>query len=51
MTSEDQIAIFEAGISQLGEMARIEEVIKPTIGVITNIGSAHQENFSSIAQR
>lgn len=51
MTSEDQIAIFEAGISQLGEMARIEEVIKPTIGVITNIGSAHQENFSSIAQK
>ncbi len=51
MTSEDQLAIFEAGISQLGEMSRIEEVIKPTIGVITNIGSAHQENFSSIAQK
>lgn len=51
MTQEDQLAIFEAGISQLGEMNRIESIIKPTIGIFTSIGSAHQENFSSIAQK
>ncbi len=47
MSPHNDIAIIEAGISQPGEMARIERIIRPTIGVLTNIGEAHQENFLS----
>jgi Alr-MurF fusion protein len=39
------LAVFEAGISRPGEMEFLEQVIKPDIGVITNIGQAHQEYF------
>ncbi len=42
-----ELAIFEAGISQKGEMEKIANVIAPSIGLITNIGAAHQENFTS----
>ena len=42
-----ELAIFEAGISQPGEMEPLRDIIQPTIGVLTNIGSAHQENFFS----
>ncbi|MCR4764900.1 MAG: bifunctional UDP-N-acetylmuramoyl-tripeptide:D-alanyl-D-alanine ligase/alanine racemase [Bacteroidaceae bacterium] len=42
-----ELAIFEAGISQPGEMESLRDIIQPTIGVITNIGGAHQENFFS----
>ena len=42
-----QLAIFEAGISQPGEMEALRDIIQPTIGVLTNIGGAHQENFFS----
>ncbi len=41
-----KLAIFEAGISMPGEMARLQKIIDPDIGVITNIGDAHSENFS-----
>ncbi|MBX2846048.1 MAG: alanine racemase [Saprospiraceae bacterium] len=41
------IGIFEAGISQRGEMTRLEEIIQPTIGIFTNLGAAHDEGFSS----
>ena len=40
------LGIFEAGISKPGEMEKLEEIIKPTIGIFTNIGTAHDENFS-----
>ena len=43
-----RIGIFEAGISQPGEMAALRAIIQPTIGVLTNIGQAHQENFPSL---
>ncbi len=43
----NDLAIIEAGISQSGEMARLERIVKPTIGVMTNLGVAHQENFMS----
>ena len=43
-----EIGIFEAGISQPGEMAALRAIIQPTIGVMTNIGPAHQENFESV---
>jgi len=41
------VAIIEAGISRPGEMERLERIIRPTVGVLTNIGQAHQENFLS----
>ncbi len=40
-----KLAVFEAGISKPGEMTRLQEIIKPDAGVITNIGDAHRENF------
>ena len=51
MNRSTQIAIFEAGISQPGEMSRLESIIKPTIGIFTNLGDAHQENFPSIESK
>ena len=45
------LAIFEAGISQPGEMERLERIIRPTIGVITYIGHEHDENFESLEQK
>lgn len=44
---EHEIGIFEAGISESGEMQKLEPVIAPNIGIFTNIGSAHDENFNS----
>jgi len=46
-----QLAIFEAGISEPEEMARIEQIIRPTIGIFTNIGEAHSENFINRLQK
>lgn len=46
-----QLGLFEAGISEPGEMQSLRSIIQPTIGIITNIGSAHQENFSSIEEK
>ncbi len=40
-----KLGIFEAGISMPGEMEKLQKVINPDIGVITNIGDAHSENF------
>ncbi|MBN2519481.1 MAG: UDP-N-acetylmuramoyl-tripeptide--D-alanyl-D-alanine ligase, partial [Bacteroidales bacterium] len=51
MDKNYNLAIFEAGISQTGEMEKLEKILKPTIGVFTNIGEAHQENFKSIKQK
>ncbi len=45
------LAIFEAGISQPGEMNRLEKIIKPSIGCLTNIGQAHDEGFNSRSQK
>jgi len=39
--------IFEAGISQVNEMQKLQEIIRPTIGILTNIGDAHNEGFST----
>ena len=47
MNRHHDLAIIEAGISEPGEMERLEKIIKPTIGVMTNLGAAHQENFLS----
>jgi alanine racemase len=45
------LAIFEAGISMPEEMEKLEEIIKPTIGILTSIGSAHDEGFENREQK
>ena len=51
MNVTHQLGIFEAGISQPDEMNILQKIIKPTIGVFTNIGQAHEENFISYVQK
>lgn len=51
LNNRSQIGIFEAGISQPGEMSKLERIIQPTIGIFTNIGEAHREGFLSIRQK
>lgn len=51
MEATDQLGIFEAGISQPGEMERLEKIIRPTVGIFTNIGEAHSEGFISQLQK
>ena len=46
-----EVGVYEAGISQPGEMAHLAAVIRPTLGIITNLGAAHQEGFSSLRQK
>ena len=51
MNDQTQLGIFEAGISERGEMRALRDIIQPTIAVITNLGTAHQENFSSLEEK
>lgn len=51
MSESSELAIFEAGISEPGEMRALRNIIKPTIGILTNIGGAHQENFFSLQEK
>ena len=51
MNEHTELGIFEAGISEPGEMARLEAIIRPTIGVITYIGNEHGENFVSLEDK
>ena len=51
MNDETKVGIFEAGISQPGEMLALRDIIQPTIAVLTNLGAAHQENFSSMEEK
>lgn len=48
LDSKYKLGIFEAGISMPGEMEKLQTVIDPEIGVITNIGDAHSENFHDL---
>ena len=48
LNEQTTLAIFEAGISEIGEMERLQHIIRPTIGVITYIGHEHGENFPSL---
>ncbi len=45
---DEKVAIIEAGVSKSGEMKRLQQMIRPTLGVLTNIGDAHSENFYSV---
>ena len=51
LNAQTQLGIFEAGISQPGEMSALRPIIQPRIGVMTNIGQAHQENFASLEEK
>jgi alanine racemase len=51
INEQNNLGIFEAGISKKGEIERLEHIIRPTVGVMTNIGQAHQENFSSLIEK
>ncbi|MEG2514294.1 MAG: bifunctional UDP-N-acetylmuramoyl-tripeptide:D-alanyl-D-alanine ligase/alanine racemase, partial [Bacteroidaceae bacterium] len=48
---QTELSIFEAGISEMGEMRPLQSIIQPTIGILTNIGGAHQENFFSLQEK
>ena len=51
LNEQTQVALFEAGISEPGEMLALHDIIQPTIGVLTSLGSAHQENFRNMAEK
>ena len=51
MNGQTETAIIEAGISEPGEMQALADIIRPTIGVITGLGPAHQENFVSMDEK
>lgn len=51
INARSEAGMFEAGISQPGEMQSLRAIIQPTIGVMTNIGEAHQENFASMEEK
>ena len=51
MNENTQLGIFEAGISEMHEMEHLQKIIQPTIGVFTNLGEAHQENFTGLKQK
>ena len=48
---QTEVGLFEAGISQPGEMQALRDIIQPTIGVLTSLGGAHQENFRSMDEK
>ena len=51
LNEQTQVGLFEAGISQPGEMGALCDIIQPTIGVLTSLGTAHQENFRSLEEK
>ena len=51
INEKHNLGIFEAGISTVNEMIKLEPMVKPTIGVLTNIGSSHDEGFENTDQK
>ncbi|HTB31386.1 MAG TPA: Mur ligase family protein, partial [Bacteroidia bacterium] len=51
MDNTHELGIFEAGISQPGEMGKLEPIISPTVGIFTNIGEAHGANFKDTQEK
>src|SRR5690606_28378847 len=51
LEAKHEYAVFEAGISQTGEMEKPEKILQPEIGIFTNIGSAHDANFENRKQK
>lgn len=51
MTAKHELGIFEAGISQVGEMQYLQTILKPNIGIFTNIGEAHASGFQDLTSK
>ncbi len=51
INEKHNLGIFEAGISTTNEMEKLEKIIQPTIGILTNIGSAHDEGFQNLEEK
>ena len=51
INDQHNLGIFEAGISTVHEMEKLERIIQPTIGLLTNIGPAHDEGFENLGQK
>jgi Alr-MurF fusion protein len=51
INDKHNLGIFEAGISKMHEMEKLENIIRPTIGIITNIGTAHDEGFEDLEKK
>lgn len=51
INEKHNLGIFEAGISLKNEMEKLQKIIDPTIGVLTNIGSAHDEGFADVGEK
>lgn len=51
IAEDDELGVFEAGVSEPNEMVNLRNIINPTIGIFTNIGQAHDENFLTRNQK
>ncbi len=51
INEKHNLGIFEAGISTTNEMKNLQKIIQPTIGILTNIGSAHDEGFHDVGEK
>jgi alanine racemase len=51
INEKHNLGIFEAGISKMHEMENLQKIIRPTIGILSNIGTAHDEGFPSVAEK
>lgn len=51
LEGDEQLAVFEAGISRPGEMERLERIIRPDVVIFTSLGDAHQEHFLNLEQK
>ena len=51
LNEQTEVGVFEAGISEPGEMQSLHDIIQPTIGVLTSLGAAHQKNFRSMDEK
>ena len=51
INEKHNLGIFEAGISTVNEMENLQKIIQPTIGILSNIGSAHDEGFEDVGQK
>ena len=51
LNEQTEVGVFEAGISEPGEMQSLHDIIQPTIGVLTSLGTAHQKNFRSMDEK
>lgn len=51
INKKNNLGIFEAGISTIDEMEKLQRIIQPRIGILSNIGTAHDEGFHDVGQK